>query len=52
MFAERDYGARLWALGTLGMLRDEAHFVADRKLVEPAVRDAVAMEIDLVAVGA
>ena len=52
MFAERNHGTRLWALGTLGMLRDETHFVSDRKLVEATIRDAVAMEIDLVAVGA
>ena len=52
MLAERDHGARLRAFGTLSMLRDKAHFVADRELVKPAVSDAVAVEIDLVAVGA
>jgi hypothetical protein len=52
MLAERDHGARLRAFGTFGMLRDKTHFIADRELVEPAIRDAVAVEIDLVAVGA
>ena len=52
MLAEQDHRARLRALGALGMLRDKAHFVADRELVEPAVCDAVAVEVDLIAIGA
>ena len=52
MFADRHHGARLWTLGTFAVPRDETHFIADRELVEPAIRDAVAVEIDLVAVGA
>jgi len=52
MFADRHHGARLWALGAFAMLRDKAHVIADRELVEPAVRDAVAVKIDFVAVGA
>jgi hypothetical protein len=52
MLAERDYGARLRAFRAFGMLRDKTHFIADRELVEPAIRDAVPVEIDLVAVGA
>src|SRR5271167_902448 len=52
MLTESNHGARLRARGTLGMPRDETHFIAHRELVEPGIRDAVAMEIDLVAVGA
>src|SRR5271166_4565934 len=52
MLAERNHGARLRALSTLGMPRDKTHFIAHRELVEPTVRNAVAVEIDLVAVGA
>jgi hypothetical protein len=52
MLAERDHRARLQTFGALGMLRDEAHFLAHCELVEPAVGDAVAMEIDLVAIAA
>ena len=52
MLAERSHGARLWTLGTFGMLCDETHLIAHRELIEPAIRDAVTVEIDLVAVGA
>jgi hypothetical protein len=52
MLAERNHGARLRAVGTLGMLCDKTDLIADRKLVKPAIRDAVAVEVDLVAVGA
>jgi len=34
------------------MLRDKTHLIAQRELVEPAIRDAVTVEIDLVAVSA
>ena len=51
MFAERDHRARLWTFGAFGVLHDEAHLVADGELVEAAIRDAVAMEVDFVAVG-
>jgi hypothetical protein len=51
MLAESNHGARLWALGTFGMLCDEAYLIAERELVEPTIRDAVAVEVDLVAVG-
>ena len=51
MLSKRDYSARLWALGALRMLCHKTHLVADRELVEPAIHDAVAVEIDLVAVG-
>src|SRR6516164_9574105 len=47
MLAERNDGARLQAVGTLGMLCDKTDFIADRKLVKPAIRDAVAVEVDL-----
>jgi hypothetical protein len=36
---------------TLEMLRDKTHLIAHRELVEATVRDAVAVEIDLVAIG-
>ena len=52
VLAERNDGARLRALGALGILRDKTHFIAHGELFEPAIRDAVAVEIDLVAVGA
>ena len=52
MLAERDNGARLCAFGALGMLCNKTHFIADRELVEPAIGDAVAVEVDLVAVDA
>lgn len=52
MLAESNHGARLWTLGTLGMLRNKTHLIAHRELVEPTIRDAVTVEIDLVAVGA
>ena len=52
MLAESYHGARLRALGTFGMLCDETHLIAERELVEPTIRDAVTMKIDLVAVGA
>jgi hypothetical protein len=51
MLAERDHRARLRTLGALGMLRDEAHLVADGELVEAVIRDAVVMKIDLAAIG-
>ena len=50
MLAERDHGARLRAFGALRLLRDKTHLVADGELVETAIRDAVAVEIDLAAV--
>ena len=52
MLAERDHGARLRAFDALGTLRDKTHFIAYRERVEPAIRNAVAVEIDLVAVDA
>src|SRR6516164_3881320 len=52
MPAERNHRARLRAFGALSVLYDKTDFIADLKLVEPAVRDAVAVEVDLVAVGA
>jgi len=52
MLAEGNHGARLRARGTLGMLRDKAHPIAHRELIEPAIRDAVTVEIDLIAFGA
>src|ERR1700751_5335028 len=52
MLAERDYCARLRASCALGMSRDETYLVANRELFERSVHDAVAMEIDLAAVGA
>ena len=52
MLAEGNDGAGLGALGTLGMLRDKTHFVTHCELVEPAIGDTVAVEVDLVAVGA
>jgi hypothetical protein len=52
MLAERHHGARLRAFRTFGMLRHEAHLVADRELVEPTIGNAVAVKIDLVAVRA
>ena len=38
--------------GLLGVLRDKTHLIAHRKLVEPVIGDAVAMEVNLVAIGA
>ena len=52
MLAERDYCARLRAFCALGMSRDETYLIANRELFERSVHDAVAMEIDLAAVGA
>jgi hypothetical protein len=52
MFSERNDRARLRTFSTLGMLRDEANLVANGELVEAAIRDAVAMEVDFAAVGA
>jgi hypothetical protein len=52
MLAERNHGARLQTLGALGVLGDKTDFIADCELVELAVGDAVAVEVDLVAVGA
>src|SRR6201993_3953398 len=52
MFAEWNDGARLRALGTLGILHDKTHFIAHGELFESAIRDAVAVEIDLAAIGA
>jgi len=52
MLAERNDSARLQPRGTLGVLRNKTDFIAHRELVEPAIGDAVAVEIDLVAVGA
>jgi hypothetical protein len=50
MFAERYDRARLRTVSTLRMLCDETDFVANLQLVEAVIRDAVAMEIDFVAV--
>jgi len=44
VLAERNDGARLRALGALGILRDKTHFIAYGELFEPAIRDAVAVE--------
>ena len=52
MLAERDDGARLRALGALGVLCNKTHLIAHPELVEPAIGDAVTVEIDLIAVGA
>jgi hypothetical protein len=52
MFAERNHGARLWTLSALGVSRDKTHFITHRELVEAAIRDTVAVEVNLVAVGA
>src|SRR6516162_11637123 len=52
MLAKRDHGARLRAFRALGTLSDETYLIAESELVEPAIRDAVAVEIDLVAIGA
>ena len=52
MLAERDHCARLRPFCALGMLRDETHLIANREFFERAVHDAVAMEIDLAAIGA
>jgi hypothetical protein len=52
VLAERNDGARLRALGALGILHDKTHFIAHGELFEPAIRDAAAVEIDLVSVGA
>ena len=51
MLSERNYGARLRALRALRMLCDKAHLVPHRELVEAAIRDAVAVEIEFVAIG-
>jgi hypothetical protein len=50
MFAERDDRARLRTFSTLRMLRDETDLITDGELVEAFIRDAVAMEVDFVAV--
>ena len=52
MLAESNHSACLRARRTLEMLRDKTHLIAQRELVEPAIRDAVTVEIDLVAVSA
>ena len=52
MLAERDHCACLRPFCALGMLRDETHLIANREFFERAVHDAVAMEIDLAAIGA
>ena len=51
MLAERDHRTRLRTLGALGMLRDKAHLVTDGEHFEPAAHDALAVEIDLAAIG-
>jgi hypothetical protein len=51
MLADWNDGARLGTHRTLGMLRDKTHFIAHREPVEPAIGNAVAVEVDLVAVG-
>jgi hypothetical protein len=51
MFPERNDGARLRTFSTLGVLRNETDLVANGELVEAAIRDAVAMEVDFAAVG-
>ena len=38
--------------GAFGMLCDKAHFVADCELFERIARDAIAVEINFVAIGA
>ena len=52
MLAERNDGARLQAVGTLGMLCDKTDFIADRELIEPTIRNAVAVVIEFIAVDA
>ena len=51
VFAERHHSTRLRSLGALGMLCNKAYLIANSELVEPAIRDAVTVEIDLGAVG-
>jgi hypothetical protein len=50
VFAQRYDRARLRTFSTLRMMRDKTDLVANREPVEAAIRDAVAMEIDFVAV--
>ena len=50
MFAERNHRARLRTFGAFGVLHDETDLVPNGELVEAAIRDAVAMEVDFVAV--
>jgi len=52
MLTERDHRARLRPFGALGVLRDETHLITNGEAVEVAIGNAVAVEIDLVAVGA
>ena len=51
VFAERHHGTRLRASSALGVLRDKANLVADGELVEPIIGDAVAVEVELGAIG-
>ena len=51
MFAHLDHCARLRAFGALGMLCDETYLIADGQRCEPAVHNAVAMEMDLLTLG-
>ncbi len=52
VLTEQNHRARLRSFGALGMLRDKPHLVANLKLVEGVIDDAVAMEIDLLAISA
>ena len=52
MLAEWDHGTRLWTLDGFGILRDKTDLIAEREIVELAICDAVAVEIEFIAVGA
>ena len=52
MLAEWDHGTRLWTLDGFGILRDKTDLIAEREIVELAICDAVAVELEFIAVGA
>jgi len=52
VFALENHSARLRTSSAFGFLCNEAHLIADAEFVERLARDAVAVEIDLAAVGA
>ena len=52
MLTYRDDRTRLRPFGALRMLCYKTDLIANGQLVEPAIRDAVAVEIDLAAIGA
>jgi hypothetical protein len=51
VFANRNHRACLQAVDALAVVRDEAYLVANGKPIEAAIRDAVAVEIDLGPIG-